>query len=561
MKYLRLVFFSSFFLIGAIFFAVPTKAATTTLYTAEFWNLASAVEKPSMPSTSPDYTTTTASINFNWGDYSPDASIHNNGFVARFTKTTNFEGGIYNFVVRNSDDGIRIYVDDELIFGSWVDQGGWEGSATTTISAGQHTIKIEYYENAGGASISFSYYKGSGTASDPYQISDCQQLQAIPSGATKIYELTSDINCSSVSNFLPIASFYGVLNGYGHTISGVTVSGTSEYQGLFKELYTGSVVINLHLTGGSVRGVNTVGSLAGMAVNNNSGRQVFIGNVSSDVPVYGSTGGSNHGGLVGYVAGDTKISRSSYNGVITGGYGVGGLVGTLYNPAVIENCYTTGVVTGVNDVGGLVGDMEAYNAGLMISNSYAAVTVNNSTGYVGGLVGLVRGGSSLSFSGSIDNSFSASVLSGLYVGGVAGQSLGGLIINNTYFDTIGANTSTAVAAHDEYLTNDSHIFNTSSTPNYLKRGPIEEPLSDWDFDNIWNVVDGDYPNLLPVDSDYYGAPTGSISNLSASSLSNGLGLHITWDPVVSNGNVPFNYFVQIKKSGDTSWNSGSDVFF
>lgn len=49
-----------------------------------------------------------------------------------------------------------MYIDNELIIDKWVDQPASTYSVTQTLSAGLHEIKIEYYENGGGAVAKFN---------------------------------------------------------------------------------------------------------------------------------------------------------------------------------------------------------------------------------------------------------------------------------------------------------------------------------------------------------------------------------------------------------------------
>ncbi len=82
-------------------------STTTASYTGEYFanqNL----------SGSPTLTRTDSSINFDWGSGSPDGSIPTDHFSARWTQTASFTGGTYVFTA-TSDDGVRIYVDNELI--------------------------------------------------------------------------------------------------------------------------------------------------------------------------------------------------------------------------------------------------------------------------------------------------------------------------------------------------------------------------------------------------------------------------------------------------------------
>ena len=48
-------------------------------------------------------------ININWGTGSPNASVHNDNFSARFTSVQLFNAGTYEFVA-SSDDGVRVFI-------------------------------------------------------------------------------------------------------------------------------------------------------------------------------------------------------------------------------------------------------------------------------------------------------------------------------------------------------------------------------------------------------------------------------------------------------------------
>jgi hypothetical protein len=89
-------------------------------------------------------------FSYNWGNGSPDASVPVNNFSARWTGIFDLETGTYTFVTR-TDDGVRLWLDDELIIDRWVDQGPTEHIAVRTLQAGEHELRMEYYENAGGA--------------------------------------------------------------------------------------------------------------------------------------------------------------------------------------------------------------------------------------------------------------------------------------------------------------------------------------------------------------------------------------------------------------------------
>ncbi|MCC2631150.1 MAG: galactose oxidase, partial [Candidatus Paceibacter sp.] len=88
---------------------------------------------------SPTYIATTQSINS--GSIPPSAT----DLSARWTGTiTAPKASTYQFMVE-SEDGVRIFVDNKQILSRWSDQNRWE-AFTTSLSAGQHTLKVEYYQ-------------------------------------------------------------------------------------------------------------------------------------------------------------------------------------------------------------------------------------------------------------------------------------------------------------------------------------------------------------------------------------------------------------------------------
>jgi chitodextrinase len=90
-----------------------------------------------------------AAINHGWGSGSP-TGVPANRFSARWTGTYSFTAGSYQFTA-TADDGIRVWVDGTLAIDSWKDQAPTTYHATRILTAGEHAVKVEYYENGGGA--------------------------------------------------------------------------------------------------------------------------------------------------------------------------------------------------------------------------------------------------------------------------------------------------------------------------------------------------------------------------------------------------------------------------
>ncbi len=127
---------------------VPTPTPTpntTNSFTGQYWNIVWN-GNPQIPSTNPTLTRQDSNINFDWALVSPGAGINADDFVARWTKTETFTAGTYRFSV-TADDGVRLYVDNNLVIDKWQLQGATTYTTDQILSAGAHTIKMEYYEH------------------------------------------------------------------------------------------------------------------------------------------------------------------------------------------------------------------------------------------------------------------------------------------------------------------------------------------------------------------------------------------------------------------------------
>ncbi len=108
---------------------------------------------------SPNYSDNTTSVNYSWSTNSPVP-----GFINVDNFTVRWQGEInpsfsqtYTFYTV-TDDGVRLWINDQLIIDKWVDQGPTEWTGQITLTAGQwYSIKMEYYEATGGASASLSW--------------------------------------------------------------------------------------------------------------------------------------------------------------------------------------------------------------------------------------------------------------------------------------------------------------------------------------------------------------------------------------------------------------------
>jgi hypothetical protein len=121
----------------------PPSSCPTNQYLAEYYNSIGLSGSPTLTRCEP-------SINYSWGSGGPGNGLANDNFSVRWTGNFNFNAGTYTFTAR-SDDGIRVWLDGSLIIDAWKDQSPTTYQATRTLSAGEHSVWVEYYEKGGGA--------------------------------------------------------------------------------------------------------------------------------------------------------------------------------------------------------------------------------------------------------------------------------------------------------------------------------------------------------------------------------------------------------------------------
>lgn len=94
-----------------------------------------------------------------WGTGSPDPSIIENQFAVRWTGTAVFpESATYEFKT-SSDDGIRVWVDGRLVIDSYFAKTFRTQTNYAYVTAGNHQIRVDYYEETGEATAIFSWEK------------------------------------------------------------------------------------------------------------------------------------------------------------------------------------------------------------------------------------------------------------------------------------------------------------------------------------------------------------------------------------------------------------------
>lgn len=124
---------------------IPTSGPWTAQYFAN----------PSLFS-SPTLIQTEATPSHDWGNGSPTASIPADNFSARWTSVQTLPAGTYQMTVK-ADDGVRVAIDNFFYLNEWHSATGQTYTVNVTLSAGQHTFLIEYYEVTGAAFMNYNF--------------------------------------------------------------------------------------------------------------------------------------------------------------------------------------------------------------------------------------------------------------------------------------------------------------------------------------------------------------------------------------------------------------------
>lgn len=231
----------------------------------------------------------------------------------------------------------------------------------------------------------------------PIEIWTWTQLAAMAGNLSGIYVLmrdllTTDADYAAIAGpaangglgWTPIGSnvstFMGSLDGNGFTIDGLTISNTSQYNGLFGFILGGSVtnlkMTNFNMTSGkflgAIVGVINGGSITkcfcdGVCFSSNTSCGVAIGEcltssvTVSEVYTLGSSRATFYsGGVIGRVlvsAGATFSMTNCGSGAAptSSSQSAGGLIGLASNADIIDYCYSFGAVTAGSAAGGLIG--------------------------------------------------------------------------------------------------------------------------------------------------------------------------------------------------------------
>ena len=438
--------------------------------------------------------------------------------------------------------------------------------------------KFQWVKSLYGSTLTI---EASGSEDDPYLISTVQDMVDFAykinrgNNADKYYKLTADIDLGGM-NWTPVGMlvkpFRGIFDGNGKKITGLNVSDSGDFLGLFgynlgtiKNLTVSGYVTNTSTSKSEEHGdADFIGGVAGF----NAGTMI---DVDSNV-VVDASGANNVGGIAGFntsgkwvdsrdvgdeegikktIAGaEGIIQRCGNAGFVAGRMKVGGIVGE--NAGTVEECYNKGTVVnmktfGGSGVGGIAGRngnnntkyetgiiKSCYNAGTVVLDCYNTGKEKDEDGkiittgrWAGGISGWVNDLSSIDDSyvcGKLDVEYAYGDWAPLYA-----RSDGGEMITNCYtIEGLDMSLSSKVknpAMH-------TGIIRSSS---YMKSADFVSDLGSSFVKDTGNLNSG-YPVLSWQNADRNIAVTGAkvdigkVSGLKADTYGTSY-LTLTWDKV------------------------------
>ena len=421
---------------------------------------------------------------------------------------------------------------------------------------------------------------GNGTEDDPYLIYNENQLSQMVNFLNQegvVFKLMKDLNLTNwitennpSQGWMPVgvtsSPFKGKFLGNNHKISGLSIKRSTEENVGFFGYLDGAIIQDLTVEGSVVSGKNYVGGIAGQSVSST------ISNVSITLTgAAGVTGSNNVGGFAG------KVTNGTFNGfnantMVNATTLAGGLIGTV-SGGTYQNGNAEGNITVTQgSAGGFAGKGNNYEitdiqvvgniqctasgcvVGGMVATSESTAKLTNCTvignlsaqesdnvgaGALGGALGFIKGGSSV----TLNTCFSKGKLNhtGDYTGGIVGKSEGACIANMescshfgdiTGKDYVGGLIGAMLSADVKPTLSTYQVYNSNSTSNGAPSGTLLQTTQETivngsavtasinNCTSIGNIAGESWVGgLIGSDLSSYGySPKAKTANCSSSSL-------------------------------------------
>jgi GH43 family beta-xylosidase len=119
-------------------------------------------------------------VDFNWGLGQPDAALDADGFAVNWTGQVRADFSEEYIFATISDDGVRLWIGNELVIDNWTVHGAIEDVGTKWLEAGKwYEVRLEYFENTGFAEIELRWSSDSQTGSGVFDVIPGSHLRAM----------------------------------------------------------------------------------------------------------------------------------------------------------------------------------------------------------------------------------------------------------------------------------------------------------------------------------------------------------------------------------------------
>ena len=206
---------------------------------------------------------------------------------------------------------------------------------------------------------------------------------------------------SANPEWTPISILICTFKGNNHSIRGVYVNRTGNYNGIFGQSMT---IQNLTIKNGFIKGKSFSGGISGISfgtIEDCHNENTLI--VSQDNYIGGILGMSKNikkctnngniigkkwvGGICGSVSNGNTVSECNNNGKIKGENYIGGVVGAVGSSSIVSECNNNGEVEGKNNkIGGVIGEM---SSAVKVEECKNSGQVTGKEEYTGGIVGAI----------------------------------------------------------------------------------------------------------------------------------------------------------------------------
>ena len=119
-------------------------------------------------------------VDFNWGLAAPDGVLDRDGFNVKWSGQLRADFSEEYTFSTISDDGVRLWIGNELVIDNWTNHTATEDQATRWLEAGKwYDVRLEYFDNTGVAEIEWRWSSARQTGTGIFEVVPQDHLRAM----------------------------------------------------------------------------------------------------------------------------------------------------------------------------------------------------------------------------------------------------------------------------------------------------------------------------------------------------------------------------------------------